>query len=65
MTYKHTMTINKAWFHAGISGLSPAELIARLKNSVKFEIPTGYQDETGFHFGAKATEKEIKWPVAW
>ncbi len=34
-------------------------------NAVKFEIPTVYQDETGFHTGVKADEKEIKWPTTW
>jgi hypothetical protein len=65
MTYKQTMTINKAWSQAGGSGFSPARLIARLKNAVRFEIPVGYQDETGFHTGVKADEKELKWPTAW
>ena len=65
MTYKHTLTINKAWFQAGASGFSPAGIIARLKNAVKFEIPTGYQDETGFQVGVKTAEKEIKWPATW
>ncbi len=65
MTYKNTMTINKPWLHAGISGFSPASLFARLKNAVKFEIPTGYQDETGFHHGVKTADKEIKWPATW
>lgn len=65
MTYKHTMTINKAWFHASSTGFSPVGIIARLKNAVRFEIPTGYQDETGFHLGVKASEKEIKWPATW
>jgi hypothetical protein len=59
------MTVNKPWFQAGTSSFSPAALIARLKNAVKFEIPTGYQDETGFHAGVKADEKEIKWPATW
>jgi hypothetical protein len=59
------MTINKAWFHAGTSGFSPAGIIARLRNAVKFEIPMGYQDESGFHAGVKAAEKEIKWPSTW
>ena len=63
MTYKHTMTINKPWFHASIAGLSPAGIIARLKNAVKLEIPTGYQDETGFHLGVKADEKDANWPA--
>ena len=65
MTYKQTMAINKPWFQSGASGFSPAGLIARLKNAVKFEIPVGYQDETGFHTGVKAEEKEIKWPTTW
>ena len=65
MTYKQTMTINKTWFHAGLSGFSPVGLIARLKNAVKYEIPTGYQDESGFHAGVKGAEKEIKWPMTW
>ena len=59
------MAINKAWVPSGTSSFSPAGLIARLKNAVKFEIPTGYQDETGFHTGVKAEEKEIKWPATW
>jgi hypothetical protein len=59
------MTINKAWFNTGTSGISATGIIARLMNAVKFEIPTGYQDETGFHAGVKSDEKEIKWPTTW
>jgi hypothetical protein len=59
------MTLHRAWLHAGNSGLSPASIIARLKNAVKIEITTGYQDETGFHTGVKATGKDIKWPSTW
>ncbi len=40
-------------------------IIAKVRNSVRFEIPTGYQDETGFHMGVKPAEKEIKWPPVW
>jgi hypothetical protein len=65
MTYKHTMAINKAWFNAGMTSLSPVGIITRLKNAIKFEIPTGYQDESGFHMGVKAVEKDIKWPSVW
>lgn len=65
MTYKQTMTVNKAWFHTGISGSSPAGFFARLKSLVKFDIPVGYQDETGFHTGVKSDEKEIQWPATW
>jgi len=65
MTYKHTMTINKAWVHNGVSGFSLAGLMTRLKNAINLQIPVGYQDETGFHTGVKANEKEIKWPTTW
>ena len=65
MTYKNSIADNKAWFHTGSSGFSPAGIIAKLKNAVKFEIPMGYQDETGFHTGVKSPEKEIKWPTTW
>ena len=65
MTYKQTMTMNKPLLHSGASSFSPAGLIARLKNAIKFDIPVGYQDETGFHAGVKREEKEIKWPAVW
>ena len=28
------------------------------------QIPVGYQDENGFHFGAEPAKKEINWPPA-
>jgi len=65
MTYKQTMAANKVWPHAGTSSFSPAGFIARLKSAVKFDIPVGYQDETGFHTGVKTAEKEVKWPTEW
>ena len=65
MTYKHTMTINKTWVQNGVSGFSLAGLVTRLKNAINLQIPVGYQDETGFHTGVKANEKEIKWPTTW
>ena len=40
-------------------------VIAKFKNAIRVEIPEGYQDETGFHFGVKTAEKEIKWPPVW
>jgi hypothetical protein len=59
------MTIGKAWIPSVGSGFSLASLFARLKSAVKFEVPTGYQDETGFHLGVKAPQPEIKWPATW
>ena len=41
------------------------EFIAKLRNAVKLDIPVGYQDETGFHYGVKPAEKDIKWPPDW
>ena len=38
--------------------LSPAKLAAGLKNTLNHAIPEGYQDETGFHFGAKPTVEQ-------
>jgi hypothetical protein len=37
-------------------------IVARMRKAVRIEIPTGYQDETGFHFGVNPAEKEVKWP---
>jgi hypothetical protein len=38
------------------------ELVANLKHVV--EIPLGYQDETGFHFGEEPRQDEVHWPRA-
>ncbi len=38
--------------------VSPSKLTAGLKNVLNSSIPEGYQDESGFHFGAKPTAKE-------
>jgi len=51
--------------HSVSFGLTFHGIIAKLQNAMKFEIPTGYQDETGFHMGVKPAEKEIKWPSVW
>jgi hypothetical protein len=65
MLHKHTITMNKPWSHADSFGLHLHEIVAKLRNAIKIEIPTGYQDETGFHMGAKPVEKEVKWPPVW
>jgi hypothetical protein len=46
-------------------GLNLHGIASRLKNAIKLEIPTGYQDETGFHTGIKPAEKDVKWPPVW
>jgi len=63
MHKQHTITMPKLWSPAGSFGLHLHELIARFGHV--FEIPTGYQDEKGFHFGAEPAQKEVKWPTAW
>jgi len=40
-------------------------IFSKLRTPVRIEMPTGYQDETGFHSGVKPVEKEIQWPPVW
>jgi hypothetical protein len=63
MTFKPTMAMNKAWIQSGVTDSSSVSLIARLVNAVRGQVAVGYQDETGFHLGAKPEEKETKWPA--
>ena len=65
MMNKHTMTMNKPWAHTASFGLHLHEIVAKLRNALKIEIPTGYQDETGFHMGTKPADEEVKWPSVW
>lgn len=59
MTTKQNIMNHKAWSHTD-AGFSPASLMAKLRNLVKLEIPVGYQDETGFHYGVKSAAKGAK-----
>lgn len=63
MVAKDTMTLAKPWSAPSAGRLSFSALFARLKKAVSFEIPVGYQDETGFHVGEKPDEKGIRWPA--
>ncbi len=63
MTYKQHILTYKPWSHTSF-GFSPAGIIAKLRNMVKIEVPVGYQDENGFHYGGKSAGKESKWPAA-
>ena len=65
MMHKHAITMHKPWPNTASNGLHLHGIIARLKNAIKLEIPTGYQDETGFHFGVRPSEKDVKWPSVW
>jgi hypothetical protein len=54
--------MHKPWPHTSSFGSHFHEIVGKLRNAIKIEIPTGYQDENGFHMGAKPADKEIKWP---
>jgi hypothetical protein len=64
MTYKQSIATHKSWAHTGSFSFSPAGIIAKLKNAIKSSAPVGYQDETGFHYGVKPVDQEVKWPSA-
>ena len=38
------------------------DAIAKVRPSFKIQVPQGYQDETGFHYGVKPAQKQIAWP---
>jgi hypothetical protein len=59
MMQKHAITILKPVPHASLFLSHLREMVVKLKNVM--EIPTGYQDETGFHFGDEPAEKDVKW----
>jgi hypothetical protein len=60
MHKQHAMTLSRPWAHADALRVRVREFIANLKYLV--EIPTGYQDETGFHLGTEPEKSENQWP---
>jgi hypothetical protein len=48
----------RRWLHSAPKTVSLAGLIARFRDSLKSQIPVGYQDESGFHFGVKTAKNE-------
>jgi hypothetical protein len=34
----------------------PVRIIAKLRAAIEARVPVGYEDETGFHYGADATD---------
>ena len=61
MHKEHTLTMPKAWPHLAAFGLQLHEMTAKLGHM--FQIPTGYQDETGFHYGAEPVKRAVQSPV--
>jgi len=63
MTHKqHAITLIRPWPQTSSLKAHFHELMANLKRIV--EIPTGYQDENGFHYGAEPAKVEVQWPPA-
>jgi len=63
MTHKqHAMTLTRPWSNAGSFKSHLREIVTNLKRLV--EIPTGYQDENGFHMGTEPAKSEVQWPPA-
>lgn len=56
------MTLVKPWTSAGSFKSHLREIVASLKHIV--EIPVGYQDENGFHYGAEPCPRDIQLPPA-
>jgi hypothetical protein len=48
--------MNKAWLQTLPGILAFAAIISKVRDLFKFEVPVGYQDETGFHHGVKRTK---------
>jgi hypothetical protein len=65
MTQKYSLAIHKPWPYMGSLALHIHEINAKLRDAIKIEIPTGYQDETGFHLGVEPAEKKVKRPPEW
>jgi hypothetical protein len=53
MMHKQQVIEHKDWLDEASAVLFPAKLVERFKNLFKMEIPEGYEDEKGFHFGTK------------
>lgn len=58
MMLKQFFVEHGAWLDVGSVVLAPVKSaahlsVARLKNILNIEIPDGYQDERGFHFGVR------------
>jgi len=56
------LTMGKGWLHYEGVGFSFSALVEKFRTAVKLNVPVGYQDETGFHFGEEPVRKEVKFP---
>lgn len=60
MHKQHTIMIHKTWPHTGSFALHLHKIVSKLRNAI--QIPIGYQDETGFHYGVEPVKRETNWP---
>jgi hypothetical protein len=62
MHKQHAMTMFRPASQTGSFKSHLREIVAFLKRTV--EIPTGYQDENGFHMGTEPAKADVQWPTA-
>jgi hypothetical protein len=63
VTHKqHVVALTKPWPQTATVRAHLRQLVANLKHVA--EIPVGYQDETGFHFGEEPRPEVLHWPQA-
>ena len=53
MMHKQQVIEHKDWLDEVRTVLFPTKLVESLKSLFKMEIPEGYEDEKGFHFGVQ------------
>ena len=59
------MSMDNALAQSETQAIPFASFFAKLKNALSIDIPTGYQDEHGFHIGVSPDEDSIRWPSNW
>ena len=61
MTHKQQMMpLPRVWPQTDTRRSHLRQIVANLKRLV--EVPTGYQDENGFHYGHEPERRDIQWP---
>jgi hypothetical protein len=57
--------MHKTWVQTIPGILLLAAIVAKLRDAFNLAVPTGYQDQTGFHTGVKPPKKQESWPPFW
>ena len=53
-----TLAMHRTWLHAFALNLLFIAVIAKLRDMFNSHVPLGYQDESGFHFGASSRQND-------